>query len=225
MPAVDETRIMAPSFRARMAGMAARHRWKMACTCTSNAACHVSGARSNNPPLTGPPGACTSTSIRPSRASVSATQRVLSAGCAQSATITSHRRPRPTTASRDARALSSRCRPTMATSAPSLARATAVAAPMPRVPPVTNAIFPDSFMRGGESSQLDGGHGLLRDGVRFVGEDDFDGVEAVAAPLVFLEEPRLDKLGDGFPALLADQSQVFRVRGIGGQGRRGALLQ
>src|SRR5438128_1369546 len=56
------------------------------------------------------------------------------------------RRPMAVMASRVIIASLSSRRAAMAISAPSRARERAVAAPIPRVPPVTSAIFPDRFM-------------------------------------------------------------------------------
>src|ERR1043166_3160194 len=58
----------------------------------------------------------------------------------------SHLRPKATIASRIDMALLSNRRPEMAPSGPSLASAMAVAAPIPRVPPVTKATLPAKFM-------------------------------------------------------------------------------
>src|SRR5947207_5650934 len=76
-----------------------------------------------------------------------------------------------------------------------------------------------------ELFQLNRRRDLFRHGVRFIGENDLDGVEAVGAPVVFLEQPGPDKLGYGLAALFAHQREVSSVIGILRECRGDVLLQ
>src|SRR5207248_6381410 len=61
--------------------------------------------------------------------------------------------------------------------------------------------------------------------VGFVGENDLDGVETVGAPLVFLEQPRFDKLGHRLPARVTDEGKMPGVGGVARQRRRDAFFE
>jgi len=124
-----------------MCGIASRARRIAANSLSSKSACHIASVAAANSPVAEVPALLTRMSSRPKAASVSATTRSQSAALLTSACTGA---TRPPAARISAAVCSSRSRPraAIATAAPSCASSTAVARPMPCVPPVTIATFP-----------------------------------------------------------------------------------
>src|SRR3954469_1687842 len=120
-------------------------------TFTASTRSTSSSAVSLKAPTKPTPALFTSTSSRPNSATVAETADDTAAASAESAWIASARRPRFLICSTTSAARAALCWYVSATSAPSSASRSAVAAPMPRLPPVTNATLPSRVIPGSPS--------------------------------------------------------------------------